>query len=580
MGGSTSLGFVVLFALSTLDALAQSPGKFVAIGTTTTQRNGHTATLLQDGRVLITGGSQEDYLGKATVLASAELYDPSTGAFTPTGDMTTSRSRHTATLLSDGRVLIAGGGNRDSLGGLTSAEVYDPVAGTFTPTGKMAASRWSAAANLLGDGRVLIAGYPTAELYDPATGVFTQAGPANNYGRDSTALLKDGRVLILGYDGGSLYEVSRDSLRLAASLPGSYAYLTTTLLANGKILIAGGEGNAYDETLKEASLYDPRSGTLKSTGLMLFSREGQSASVLPGGHVLIVGGYDGDAYDTGVPALTDAEDYDPSTGSFTSAGSLMHIRDYNHTATLLPDGSVLILGGTHDTSAAELYIPPLRAASIASLTGPLAPESLASLFGSRLSAATESADRLSPPTSLGGISLRVIDSSGTARLAPLFYVSPSQINFEVPAATATGNVTLEVVNAPASLPQPAAQVNDIAPALFAYEDNTVLAYALRIEPDGRSTVLSVRNTIVLDDRPVFLVLYATGIRHRSSLSNVQCTIGGISIPVEYAGPNGGGMPGLDQVNVRLSSDLKGLGVTNLLLTVDGIFSNTVSVDIR
>jgi uncharacterized protein (TIGR03437 family) len=202
------------------------------------------------------------------------------------------------------------------------------------------------------------------------------------------------------------------------------------------------------------------------------------------------------------------------------------------------------------------------------------------LFGSNLAAATESADHLSPPTTLGGISLRVIDSSGTARLAPLFYVSPSQINFEVPAGTATGKVTLEVVNAPVPLTQPTAQVDGIAPAVFAYEDNTALAYALRLEPDGRSTVLSVRTTIVLDDRPVYLVLYATGIRNRSSLENVRCIIGGTSLPVEYAGPNGSGMPGLDQVNVRLTSDLKGLGVTTLVLMVDGIPSNTVSVDIR
>jgi len=202
------------------------------------------------------------------------------------------------------------------------------------------------------------------------------------------------------------------------------------------------------------------------------------------------------------------------------------------------------------------------------------------LFGSSLAAVTESAEHLAPQTSLGGISLRVLDSSGAARLAPLFYVSPSQINFEVPAGTATGDVTLEIVNTPAQHSRAAAQVNRIAPALFAYEDNTALAYALRIEPDGQSTILSVRNTIVLDGRPVYLVLYATGIRNRSSLANVQCTIGGVSLHVEYAGPNGSGMPGLDQVNLRLTPGLKGLGVTNLVLTVDGIPSNIVSLDIR
>jgi uncharacterized protein (TIGR03437 family) len=312
---------------------------------------------------------------------------------------------------------------------------------------------------------------------------------------------------------------------------------------------------------------------------MLFSRSGHSATLLPGGHVLIVGGYDGDAYDTGVPMLTDAEDYDPSTGSFTSAGRLLYLRE-GHTATLLPDGTVLIAGGSNQTADAELYIPPLRAASSAGLSGSLAPDSLASLFGSRLATITASADPLSAPTSLGGISLRLVDSVGVARLVPLLYVSPTQINFRVPAGTATGNVTLEVVNAPAQPAKASAQANPIAPGLFAYDDNTAIAYALRFEPNGKQTVLSVRNTIVLDDRPVYLILYATGIRNRSSVANVRCTIGGISIPVEYAGPEGSGVPGLDQVNLRLTQALKGLGVADLALSVDGVSSNTVSIDVR
>jgi hypothetical protein len=124
------LGIVIL--LNSSDLLAQSPGKFVATGTTTTQRNGHTATLLKDGRVLIPGGSFYNPLGKNTLLSSAELYDPSTGTFTPTGNMTTARERHLATLLADGRVLLVG--KLD-----LSAELYDPATGTFTATGGLPA---------------------------------------------------------------------------------------------------------------------------------------------------------------------------------------------------------------------------------------------------------------------------------------------------------------------------------------------------------------------------------------------------------------------------------------------------------
>jgi uncharacterized protein (TIGR03437 family) len=557
-----------------LAALAQSPGQFVATGTTTTPRGFHAATLLKDGRVLITGGYHEDALGKGSVLASAELYDPSTGTFTPTGDMTTPRQWHSATLLIDGRVLIAGGNSpSNSPSGsspVASSELYDPATGIFTRSGDMIGPHSSHSANLLGNGTVLITGDPTAELYDPAKGVFTLAGSSNDDGSTSTVLLKDGRVLIPGMDSVSLYDLADDSLKLAAQLPGRYYGQTTTVLANGKVLIAGGTSGSEDGTLNEASLYDPHSGTLDSTGLMLFSRDIHTATLLADGHVLIVGGYDGDFYQTGVGSLTDGEDYDPSIGSFTSAGSLVHLRE-GHTATLLLDGSVLIAGGTstyHTNTPAELYIPPVRAVSSASLSGPLAPESQASLFGSRLGGATESAAPLSPPTSLGGIRLRVIDSSGTARLAPLFYVSPSQINFEVPAGTAAGKVTLEVVNAPSPVLQVAAQIDNIAPALFTHDDNTVVAYTTHFE----------RHRTPADNRPVQLILYATGIRNRSSLASVQCTIGGISVPVEYAGPNDNGVPGLDQVNVSLIPALKG-GFENLILTVDGIPSNTVSINV-
>jgi len=145
---------------------------------------------------------------------------------------------------------------------------------------------------------------------------------------------------------------------------------------------------------------------------------------------------------------------------------------------------------------------------------------------------------------------------------------------------APGHLEIEVVNAPATLPRASAQINNTAPALFAYSDNTVVAYALRFESDGKQTVLSIHNPIVLDDRPVYLILYATGVRNRSSLANVTCTIGSVGVPVEYAGQEGSGIAGLDQVNIRLTPALKELGVADLVLTVDGIPSNTVSVNVR
>ncbi len=198
-----------------------------------TARELHTATVLSDGRVLIAGGVDMDI---PEVLVSAELYDAATGTFSPTGPMATARAGHTATLLSDGRVLIAGGRNLD--GGrdwiaLSSAELYDPATGTFSPTGPMATARTGHTATLLSDGRVLIAGgdaggdvVTTAELYDPKTGTFSPTG----------------------------------SLATARELH------TATLLSDGRVLIAGGSDGSRD--LASAELYDAKTGAFSPTGSM------------------------------------------------------------------------------------------------------------------------------------------------------------------------------------------------------------------------------------------------------------------------------------------------------------------------
>ena len=180
-------------------AIAQSPGKFIPTDSMTTPRGFHTATLLLDGRVLIAGGIPAGLnFGNNTSMNSAELFDPSTGAFSPTGHMTGGGALHTATLLADGKVLIAWGafGNNATP---SSAELYDSSAGTFTAIGDMAATH--SFATLLNNGKVLMSGGATAnaELYDPASGIFTVAGDYATPGSLMTVtLLANGKVLLTG----------------------------------------------------------------------------------------------------------------------------------------------------------------------------------------------------------------------------------------------------------------------------------------------------------------------------------------------------------------------------------------------
>jgi Galactose oxidase, central domain/Kelch motif len=317
---------------TTADVYDPSTGTWTVTGRMTEDRlAGLTVTLLRDGKVLVAGGQRgwTPSAGDGT-LASAELYDPATGTWTATGSMTTPRMGHTATLLSDGRVLVAGGEHYvvgDVAGGsvaLASAELYDPGTGTWTATGSMATPRASHAAVLLPNGQVLVVGDTTAELYDPGTAAWTATG----------------------------------------SMATPRGWFTATLLTDGKVLVAGGHGGSTGTlagTLASAELYDPGTGTWAATGSMGTPRASHTATLLPGGRVLIAAGasvlrWGGD------DLLASAELYDPSTGTWTATASMVAPRE-SYTATLLPDGRVLVAGGKGGTSknewqpTAELYDP-------------------------------------------------------------------------------------------------------------------------------------------------------------------------------------------------------------------------------
>lgn len=282
-------------------------------------RSGHTATLLPDGQVLIAGGMERN----GVFYNTAELYNPATGRFTALSQsMGTRRVGHTATPLPGGLVLIAGGWSETGV--LASAEIYDPRTGAFRPTGSMATARGDFTATLLPNGKVLVAGgeneraLASAELYDPASGKFTPAGRMN----------------------------------------GERTMHTAILLSNGKVLIAG--GGEYQHPLASAELYDYASGTFSPTGSMAAPRYKHAAMLLPDGNVLVVGGSDGQDWQG---RYASAEIYNPARAAFSSIGNMKTARfKLPEAVALLKDGSVLIAGGGEQ---AEIYNPATRSFSLA-----------------------------------------------------------------------------------------------------------------------------------------------------------------------------------------------------------------------
>jgi len=331
---------------------------FERTGSMLTSRLNYTATLLPNGKVLVAGGMTSG----GAVLASAELYDPFTGVFSPAGNMGTARELHTATLLPNGKVLIAGG--FDGTNTLNSAEVYDASGGgSFSSVGVMKAKRINHTATLLPDGTVLIDGgsesSTTAELYDPIAGTFTfTAGSMATKRQDHTAtLLPNGMVLLTGTALGSgasaeLYDPATKTFSATGSMGSARLDHTATLLPNGKVLVAGGF-DGIDSTLNSAEVFDPALGSFTSVGTMGTPRRVHTATLLPNGKVLIAGGVD-NSYNV----LASAELFDPTTGTFTATGSLGSGRA-NHAATLLPNGKVLVSGGGGAVvlASAELYRP-------------------------------------------------------------------------------------------------------------------------------------------------------------------------------------------------------------------------------
>jgi hypothetical protein len=311
------------------DPDAVGVGEFVAVGSLEMHCMWCSATLLDDGRVLVVG-------------KRAELYDPTTATFTPTGPPATDYGQGASVRLADGRVLV--------VSALESAvELYDPTTGVFAAVpgsietvlealSRPPAAEPSATPVVLTDGRVLLVGRAAAGIFDPDTGELGPTAPmAEVRPSGSTAtLLDDGRVLVAGgAPVAEVYDPATGTFTPTGPLTSALGYHTATVLGDGRVLLAGGESEA-------GQLFDPVTGSFTPTGSMARARSMHTATLLPDGRVLVVGGADGSAAaDRGVART--AEIYDPTTGQFTPAPDPTGDRRAA-TAITLNNGDVLVLG--------------------------------------------------------------------------------------------------------------------------------------------------------------------------------------------------------------------------------------------
>jgi len=337
------------------------PGAVAPGGTMLEPRSGHTATLLPNGKVLIAGGMRRNQ----DFYSSAELYDPATGKFQFTGEMHQRRVGHVAVLLRSGKVLIAGGWVGG--GGTDTAELYDPATGKFALISRMTARRGQPTATLLSDGNVLIAGgeerdnqsQASAEIFHAETLTFTPAGSMRHPRVSHTAtLLNDGRVLIAGgyadavSSTAELYDPKTGTFTETGGLTTPRCKHTAGRLPDGRVLVAGGSNErGWNGNLSSAEIFDPRTGKFTATAPMKDSRfKLPDEAVRLAWGQLLIAG-----------GSKQVEMFDPATGQFSVAAGRLNEAWHFMSETKLQDGSVLLAGGYPNdpeaTAQAWIYRP-------------------------------------------------------------------------------------------------------------------------------------------------------------------------------------------------------------------------------
>jgi hypothetical protein len=316
----------------------------------------HTATLLANGKVLVAGGAYT-LTSMTPDLRTAELYDPTTSEWYPTGSLHEAREGHSAALLPDGKVLVAGGLKNNGVSVmLTSAELYDPTTGTWNLTGNMNIPRYGHKAILLLNGKVLvIGGYDFAkgwiketELYDPITGIWSLAGDLY-YARmgHSATLLPNGKVLVVGgqseWASGSaeLYDPDTGFWEWTQGPTIARTGHTATLLSTGKVLVTGG---CYISHTGSTELYDPDTGTWRITGSLSIPRCDHFAAPMKTGRVMVVDGSVSNGKYDGI-----VESGDPVSGQWSVAGKTT-CDSVTAIGVVLSDGRLLLTGGESTTN--------------------------------------------------------------------------------------------------------------------------------------------------------------------------------------------------------------------------------------
>lgn len=359
-------------------------GTWTTVGSCPTSCDG-SVVRLRDGRVLVAGGHPTpDAYTDIQPTNAAAIFDPKTGSWTAIAPMHVPRMEQTATLLADGRVLVAGGFNNPGAGESTAtAEIYDPTTGSWTMTGSMGQVRYNFSSVLLPNGRVLVAGgglnhygldnANSAELYDPRTGRWSPTGSMHNDRAQNALLpLRTGKVLTVGSSDNDasteLYDPATGRWTPTGSMLGTERTdVTATLLADGRVLASGGRYNPpysgrAPTVYPFAELYDPTTGSWQPTGPMLVPRYDHAGVALPDGRVVVVGGAERTfRYCPPCDPLSDVEIYDPISGSWSQVTPTPEAES-SSTAVLLADGSVLVTGMDGATALFHPAQPPIEAA--------------------------------------------------------------------------------------------------------------------------------------------------------------------------------------------------------------------------